>query len=275
MDHTEFLGEDIPSIAREKGGIIKEGIPLVLGRSEETYTQVLLDMARDKKAKVSLADATYVPEFFTLDQEGAMILRVRRSDSGVLETYTCDLSGLYQQENLITALTSLELLQQSGWSISREAMQKGFSRVARNTGIMGRWQTIGNNPRSICDTAHNKDGIAAVMEQLAQVPRKELHLVWGLVSDKDLDSLLPLLPKDARYYFTPSSVPRSMDALKLQKAAAAFGLKGSAYPGVEEAYQAARKAAGRDDMIFTGGSTFVVADLLGSSLISGVSARSF
>jgi dihydrofolate synthase/folylpolyglutamate synthase len=268
LDHTEFLGTDVPSIAREKGGIIKKGIPLVLGRSEETYKQVLLDMAGEKQAPVSVADATYVPAFFTLNPEGSMILRLRRTDSETLVTYTCDLSGGYQQENLITALTSLEILQQSGWSISREAIEKGFSRIEENTGIKGRWQTVGNNPRSICDTAHNRDGIAAVMQQVAQVPRKKLHMVWGMVSDKDLDSILPLLPKDASYYFTPSSVPRSMDAHKLQTAAAGFGLKGSVYPDVEEAYRAASQAAGPYDLIFTGGSTFVVADLLSSKLIS-------
>jgi dihydrofolate synthase/folylpolyglutamate synthase len=268
MDHTEFLGSDLPSIAREKGGIIKEGIPLVLGRSEETYEQVLLDMARDRLAPVTRAGSTYVPVFHTLNREGSMILRISHTDSDTLETYTCDLSGLYQQENLITALSSLRILQQSGWTIPREAIERGFSGITKNTGIRGRWQTVGSNPRSVCDTAHNRDGIAAVMEQVAQVPRKKLHMVWGMVSDKDLESILPLLPGNARYYFTPSSVPRSMDAAVLQREAAAFGLEGSAYPGVEEAYRAARRSAGPDDLIFTGGSTFVVADLLGSALIS-------
>lgn len=268
LDHTEFLGSDLPSIAREKGGIIKEGIPLVLGRSEETYEQVLLDMARDRNAPVTRAGTAYVSEFHTLNLEGSMILRIRHTETGILESYTCDLSGLYQQENLVTALSSLRILQHSGWSISRAAIEKGFAAVAKNTGIRGRWQTVGNNPRSICDTAHNRDGIAAVMEQLEQVPRKVLHMVWGMVSDKDLESILPLLPQSARYYFTPSSVPRSMDAGLLQRAAASVGLEGSVYPGVEEAYLAARQAAGPDDLIFTGGSTFVVADLLGSELIS-------
>ncbi|MEN8204111.1 MAG: folylpolyglutamate synthase/dihydrofolate synthase family protein [Bacteroidota bacterium] len=268
LEHTEFLGSDLPSIAREKGGIIKAGVPLVLGRSEKAYDHVLLDMAGKLKAPLTRADKTYSPLFHTLDQEGNMILRIRHNESGTTESYTCDLTGLYQQENLITALTAIRILQQSGWSLPPAALEKGFSSVSANTGIMGRWQSIGSNPRSICDTAHNRDGIAAVMEQLEQVPRKELHMVWGMVSDKDLESILPLLPQGARYYFTPSSVPRSMDAGELRRAAAAKGLEGKAYPSVEEAYRAARQSAGPDDLIFTGGSTFVVADLLSSALIS-------
>jgi len=262
LDHTEFLGSDLPSIAREKGGIIKKGVPLVLGRTGESYEEILMEMARKKMAPVRHAGKSYIPEFFTFNREGSVILRIRHTESGTLESYTCDLSGHYQQENLITALTSLRILQQKGWSIPQEAIEKGFSNIAANTGILGRWQGVGSNPRSICDTAHNRDGIAAVMKQLEQVPRKELHMVWGMVNDKDLESILPLLPGKARYYFTPSSVPRSMDAGVLQKSAATLGLKGSAYPSVEEAYRAARDSAGPDDMIFTGGSTFVVADLL-------------
>ena len=134
--------------------------------------------------------------------------------------------------------------------------------MVKNTGIMGRWQTIGHNPRSICDTAHNHDGIAAVMKQVLQVPWKELHMVWGMVNDKDLDAILPLLPPEARYYFTRSGVPRSLDPIQLQNKALAHGLSGEVYPSVETAYRAAQQFAGADDMIFTGGSTFVVADLL-------------
>jgi len=137
--------------------------------------------------------------------------------------------------------------------------------VVENTGLMGRWQTIGHNPRSICDTAHNAAGIAQVTRQLSQIPRKTLHVVWGMVEGKQTDQILPLLPAEANYYFTPSSVPRSMDAHKLKDEASAFGLEGKAYPNVHEAYRAASEAADRDDLIFTGGSTFVVADLLKSS----------
>jgi dihydrofolate synthase/folylpolyglutamate synthase len=136
--------------------------------------------------------------------------------------------------------------------------------VVENTGLLGRWQTIGHNPRSICDTAHNPDGVAHVVRQLSQVPRKSLHMVWGMVQGKPAERIFPMLPGDAVYYFTPSSVPRSMASDMLLQLASSFGLQGNAYSSVEEAYRAARANAGRDDLIFTGGSTFVVADLLKS-----------
>lgn len=266
LDHTEFLGKDEASIAREKGGIIKKGVPLVIGRAESPSEDVLLAMAGKLQSKALTASRLYEPLFHTLDAWGSMHLRVRKSSpepgTRPTETFVCDLSGSYQIENILTVLASVEELQGSGMQISSSDLKEGLAHVQKNTGILGRWQTLGHNPRSICDTAHNPDGIAAVMKQLEQIPRKKLHMVWGMVNDKDLDAILPMLPEDARYYFTPSSVPRSMDARILCQRAGDYGLIGKAWPGVQEAYLAARLAAGPDDMIFTGGSTFVVADLL-------------
>jgi len=265
LDHTEFLGNDLTSIAREKGGIIKPGVPLVIGRSEPPWEGVLFQMAREKKALLSQANKRYKPLFHTLGPDGTMILRLNDSHLNTTVTIRCDLSGLYQHENLITALASFDQLKQAGWNLPEAAIMEGLASVVKNTGIMGRWQTVGHNPRSICDTAHNQDGIAAVMEQIKQVPWKKLHVVWGMVGDKDLEAILPLLPAEAQYYFTPSSVPRSLDANKLHHQATLYGLKGSVYHSVEEAYKAAQNEADPDDMIFTGGSTFVVADLLKST----------
>ncbi len=262
LDHTEFLGNDLASIAREKGGIIKQGVPLVIGRSEPPWESVLFEMAREKEAPVSMASYRYKPLFHTLRPDGAMILRINDSHNNSTVTLTSDLSGLYQQENLITALSSFDQLKLAGWNLPEAAIKEGLASVVENTGIMGRWQTIGHNPRSLCDTAHNQAGISAVMEQIKQVPRKKLHLVWGMVGDKNLESILPLLPTDALYYFTRSGVPRSLDANMLGRQAARYGLVGNVYSSVEEAYRAAQKAAQPDDLIFTGGSTFVVADLL-------------
>ena len=267
LDHTEFLGSDPASIAREKGGIIKEGIPLVIGRSEEPAEGILLSMAANLNSRAITAGRHYESLFHTLGVEGSMHLRVRKSSPDASElhptqTYVCDLSGNYQIENILTVLTAIEELKRLGWQISTLHLKEGLAQVKKNTGILGRWQTIAHNPRSICDTAHNGDGIAAVMRQIEQIPHKRLHMVWGMVSDKDLDTILPLLPGNALYYFTPSSVPRSMDAELLCQRAMIKGLKGRAWPGVKEAYQAAQKEAGPDDLIFTGGSTFVVADLL-------------
>ncbi len=189
-------------------------------------------------------------------------MRILNKENGDLETFTCDLTGDYQQENVITTLASLDQLSKLGWTIPRGAVEKGLASVAAKTGILGRWQTIGSNPRSICDTAHNPAGIESVIRQVCQVPWKELHIIWGMVGDKDLNSILPLLPPGARYYFTQSEVPRSMDAEDLYREARKMGLKGDLFPTVEEAYKAAMNNADESDMIFTGGSTFVVADLL-------------
>lgn len=262
MDHTEFLGTRLTSIAREKGGIIKERVPLIIGRAQSPSQEVLLSMATEREARVTCANQLYEPRFSTLNQDGSMQLRVGKPGDPATFSITCDLTGEYQKENIITALTALENLQKQNWPINESHISKGFASVTGSTGIKGRWQTIGHNPRSICDTAHNYDGIAAVISQILQIPWKRLHLVWGMVNDKDIDSILPLLPTEATYYFTRSSVERSMDAARLSQKAAAYGLNGSSFPDVESAYRAAQWAAGADDMIFTGGSTFVVADLL-------------
>jgi dihydrofolate synthase/folylpolyglutamate synthase len=267
LDHTEFLGSDPASIAREKGGIIKKDVPLIIGRAGSPAEEVLLSMAASLNSRAITAGRIYESLFHTLDAKGSMHLSIRKSNPDATElpptqTFVCDLSGNYQIENILTVLTAIGELQRLGWQISSSDLREGLAQVKKNTGIQGRWQTIGHNPRSICDTAHNSDGIAAVIRQIEQIPRKRLHMVWGMVSDKDLDAILPLLPADALYYFTPSSVPRSMDAEFLCQRAAEKGLKGRAWTGVKEAYLEAQKAAGPDDLIFTGGSTFVVADLL-------------
>jgi len=262
LDHTEFLGTELTSIAREKGGIIKQGVPLLIGRAETPTLEVLRSMARERDAPVICASQIYKTQFLTLNLDGTMQLRFSKKGFPSSESIRCDLSGGYQEENIITAFTALEQLQKLNWLVSRSAIQDGFASVVASTGIMGRWQTIGHNPRSICDTAHNVDGIAAVISQIMQLPWLRLHMVWGMVNDKDLDSVLSLLPTEASYYFTPSSVPRSLEAKVLAECATRYGLNGRTFSSVEEAYRAAQDEAGSDDMIFTGGSTFVVADLL-------------
>jgi len=262
LDHTEFLGSEVTSIAREKGGIIKEKVPLIIGRAETPTEDVLRTMAREKEAPVLCANQLYEPRFRTLDQDGIMQLRLGLPGDVATFTISCDLNGNYQQENIITAYCALKELQRLNWAIQDSHILKGFTSVGTSTGILGRWQTIGQNPRSICDTAHNPDGIAAVIAQIKQLAWKKLHMVWGMVNDKDLHAILSQLPPEATYYFTRSSVPRSMDAEILTLRAGEYGLSGSPYSSVEEAFRAAQKEAGADDMIFTGGSTFVVADLL-------------
>ena len=261
-DHTEFLGNDLTSIAREKGGIIKSRVPLVLGKMEKSPEHVLTTMAAEKGAPVILARNLFRPVFHTYNPDGLSIIRMQDRSSGGVEPIECDLGGDYQQENLATALSAVTCLRELGWDLPDTAVKKGLNSVAESTGLMGRWQVLGSNPRSICDTAHNRAGIEAVFKQVMQIPWKELHVVWGMVSDKDLRSIFPLLPERASYYFTRSVVPRSMDPGLLQEAAVQHGLSGRVFPSVKEAYEAALERAGNDDMILTAGSTFVVADLL-------------
>lgn len=262
IDHARFLGNSPVLIAREKGGIIKEGVPLVLGQSSPETAEVLTEMAEEKGSAVSSAPKTFNPLYQTLNVDGSANFSFQNIQKGQLESFVCDLAGSYQQENISTVLTSIKLLREMGWQLPDQVLKEGLKRVGETTGLLGRWQTVGANPRSICDTAHNAAGIAAVMEQIKQTPWKKLHIVWGMADDKDLDKILPLLPDEARYYFTPSSVPRTMNARELMEKAAPFGKCGLAYKSVADAYYAAKERAGREDMIFTGGSTFVVADLL-------------
>jgi dihydrofolate synthase/folylpolyglutamate synthase len=264
MDHSQFLGNSPEAIAREKGGIIKEGIPLVLGESSKASREVLLQMARGKKATPCLASECFRPAFQTFNADTTANFTLQNMDQKHMETFTCDLTGNYQGENLSTTLSSIKILKEGGWELPESAVKEGLRSVVPKTGIMGRWQSLGSNPRSICDTAHNSAGIGAVMEQVKQTPWKNLHIVWGMVSDKPTDTILSLLPLEASYYFTPSSVPRTLDAQTLQTAALSYGLKGETYNSVADAYRAARENAAPEDMIFTGGSNFIVADLLES-----------
>lgn len=238
LDHTQFLGTTLAEIAAEKGGIIKEGIPVVIGESQSDTKPVFNRIATEKNAALSFAD--------TIDSVA----------------FTSDLKGVYQKKNIKTVLATLRVMQKSGWRISEKNIQKGLLKTIENTGLMGRWQTLGENPKVICDTGHNKEGLLLVMEQLKSENFKNLHIVFGVVSDKALDSVLPLMPPTARYYFCKPDIPRGMDAGILASEAMRFGLKGDVFSSVQAAYNAALKTALKEDLIFVGGSTFVVAEVV-------------
>ena len=262
LDHTEFLGNDLLSIAKEKGGIIKKGIPLILGYADGDIEALYSAMAAEKDCVLIHAQHLFEMIFKTFTPEGKSMIRFRDIRAGKSGSITTDLLGNYQQENLFTVLATISMLRKTGWAIPPESVETGLANVVASTGFLGRWQTVGTNPRIICDTAHNQAGIAAVMQQIIQTPWKKLHVVWGMVDDKDVSSILPLLPADAQYYFTSSSVPRSMDAQLLHEKAAACNLTGASYHSVQSAYHAALQKAEYEDMIFVGGSTYVVADML-------------
>lgn len=238
LDHTQFLGDTLEKVAAEKAGIIKEGIPVIIGETLPETKQVFEKMASEKNAEITFAETMYATN------------------------YASDLKGSYQQKNIKTVLATLRILQKRGWNISEENIQKGLLNTIKNTGLMGRWQVLGENPKVICDTGHNKDGLQLVMEQLSKESFKKLHIVLGVVSDKDLASVLPLFPKDAVYYFCKPNIPRGLDASLLLTQARGFGLIGEEYISVTKAYSAALEAAAANDLVFIGGSTFVVAEVV-------------
>ncbi len=238
LDHTQMLGETLPEIAFEKAGIIKPTIPVVIGQKQEEVIKVFKDKAASVKSELFLASET------------------------IFDTYKTDLKGFYQDENLKTAVASLKIIAKKGFPLSDSALKKGLLNVVKNTGFKGRWQVLNKNPKVICDTAHNPAGLAYVFSQLVKENYKNLHLVLGVVNDKNLEAILPLFPKEARYYFCRPDIPRGLEAQELQKKAVKFNLKGAVFASVSQAYKEALKKADKADLIFVGGSTFVVAEVV-------------
>lgn len=239
LDHVQFLGTTLGAIASEKAGIIKPGVPVVIGEYTSETKSVFLAKAKETNSPIYFA-----------------------SDS-IQETYPSGLIGDYQLHNKKTVLQVVRVLQdQNEFKISEEDIQRGFLQVIETTGIQGRWQQLHSNPKVICDTAHNKHGLEIVLHQVQKEQFDELHFVLGVVNDKNLEEILPLFPKKAHYYFSRPNIPRGLEAEILQAKAQEFGLMGKVYPSIPEAYQEALKAASKDDFIYAGGSTFVVAEIL-------------
>ena len=194
--------------------------------------------------------------------DARQVFNVRKGREVVYENLRLGLLGQYQSKNICTVLAAVDGLRRKGWDIPDQSLRSGLEKVVENTGLAGRWQVIGANPRIICDTGHNVGGIREVVAQLQQVPYKTLHFVIGMVNDKDIMGVLALLPRDAIYYFTKANIPRALDETKLMKTAAHFKLYGSTYPSVKEAIAAAKQNSLPEDLIFIGGSTFVVAEAI-------------
>lgn len=239
FDHVQLLGNTIEKIAGEKAGIIKSGIPVVIGES----TEKTLPVFRKKAAEV-----------------GTELFLAEEKECGNIEF---ELSGDYQQKNLKTILTALDILK-STFNIKQNDIEEGLGSVCERTGLMGRWQTLRNSPKTVCDVGHNTGGFEYIVKQLARQSYKTLRIVIGMVNDKDIDGVLSLLPKNAVYYFTKANIARALQPETLAEKAAVHALKGKCFPTVREAYNAAMEDAQEDDFVFIGGSCFVVADLLSS-----------
>lgn len=238
LDHTAILGDTRVQIAGEKAGIIKPGVPVLIGENDPEIEPVF----RAKAARES------APLYFT--------------DHGIrLEDYPCPLEGDYQRFNIATVVAACGILRES-WKLDPQTVRRGLARVVDNTHLQGRWQVLSRRPLVVCDTGHNVNGIGEIVRQLSHTPKGRLFMVFGMVNDKDVDGVLALLPKEAQYCFAQASVQRALDSRELARRAARFSLRGEAYPDCESAFRAAQQQAGPQDMIFVGGSTFVVADVL-------------
>ena len=268
LDHTEFLGSSLEAIAKEKAGIIKHGVPVVIGERQQETAEVFTETARRLNAGISFSQDAYLCDYALRTTGGLQSLNISgvggRSGWNKLET---DLLGFYQQKNAVTVLSTIDVLNGLGLKISRDAVYEGFRQVAAATGLQGRWQIAGHNPLVVLDIAHNTEGIACILEQIGATPHRKLHMVIGFVNDKNTGGILRMLPPDATYYFTMAPIPRSLDANELHSRALAAGLCGKAYDTVQDAFAAAFAAAGPDDLVFVGGSTFVVAEITGTLII--------
>jgi len=235
LDHTQFLGETLPEIAFEKAGIIKKNVPVVIGEEQSEVKNVFL-----KKVAASAANVSFA--------------------SDDLKEYTSDLLGDYQKSNTKTAVAAIKVLK--GYTVNEKNIEDGLLHVVKNTNLKGRWQILQQQPKVICDTAHNTEGLKIVLHQLEKENYRKLHIVLGVVSDKKLEDILPMFPTDASYYFCKPNIPRGLSEAVLQEKANDFSLFGKKYTSVKKAYKDALLNANQEDTIYVGGSTFVVAEII-------------
>ena len=263
FDHVQFLGNTLAQIAGEKAGIIKPHTPVVIGETTPETKPVFLDKALSVDAPIIFAEEEHL--LYNASHEANGNYLYQTADYADLKG---ELGGVCQEKNTNTLLSALRQLKQTGYRFSETDVRNGFAHVCELTGLQGRWQRLANHPTVICDTGHNVGGIRYIAEQLSRQHYDRLRIVIGMVNDKDIRGVLALLPTDASYYFTQASVKRALPAEEVQKQASAFGLKGNAYPNVKIALKEALAQSGPQDLIFIGGSSFIVADLLATCYTS-------
>ncbi|RTL56730.1 MAG: bifunctional folylpolyglutamate synthase/dihydrofolate synthase [Sphingobacteriales bacterium] len=266
-DHMNLLGNTLEAIASEKAGIIKKNIPVVIGEVIPETKPVFENSAKQNNAPIIFAQEQF--SLFKYQQTlETLTVTVKNNNSGLHETYTLDLPGLYQTNNLITVLTSIQQLNKNGWNFQESVVQKALAHTKKITGLHGRWELLHQQPNVIADVAHNEAGIQQLLQQIAISQYRHLHLVFGMVKDKDADTVLKLLPKQASYYFTQAHIPRALAADILLEKASTFGLKGKTYSQVNEAVRAAIQQAGKNDLIVVCGSVFLIAEIDKEKFIS-------
>ncbi|MEO8885231.1 MAG: folylpolyglutamate synthase/dihydrofolate synthase family protein [Mucilaginibacter sp.] len=266
-DHMNLLGDTLPKIAAEKAGIIKPGIPVIIGEKQDEVADVFIRKAEKENAPISFASELFEAE---KAESGKQKAESHLLDVNLTTHYSpltthhlqLDLTGTYQLKNLKTLLTAIDALRLQGYIITDDHIKTALRHVKTLTGLHGRWETISTSPLTICDTGHNPEGIAEVLKNIATVNYQQLHFVIGMVNDKDISKVLSMLPKNAIYYFCRPDIPRGLEAESLKQQAEPFGLHGEVYPSAKAALTGAQKAAATDDLVFAGGSTFVVAEVI-------------
>lgn len=261
MDHMNILGDTLAEIAAEKAGIIKPNTPVVISQRQEEIESVFKAKAAAEGAPLVFANDRYRLVDWTRQTDGLQVV-LEDKDTAVQKSWHLDLAGSYQQKNIIGVMCVLDALKAKGYALSEEQIAYGLSHVQEATGLRGRWQTLSTDPWIICDTGHNEDGIREVLNNLASLSYSKLHIIFGAMRDKDLSHILPQLPKDAQYYFAAPDMPRAMPVDQLQALALSYDLHGQGYTSISEAFLAAKAAVKEGELLFIGGSTFVVADVL-------------
>jgi dihydrofolate synthase/folylpolyglutamate synthase len=264
LDHTAFLGDTLENIAIEKAGIIKAGVPVVIGQSSNATKKIFLQSSKEMKSAIYFADKIFSTKSISSSCEPDYYIKCNIFSGGklFLKDLCSPLSGIYQIKNFKTVLQAIELIKNAGYNISSKSIHKGFENVILNTGLKGRWTVLNKCPLTICDIGHNEDGIKHVLKQIRLTPHKKLHFVIGMVNDKDHTKILSMLPKRASYYFCRPNIPRGLDQNILAAEAHKMGLKGNVFNSVSEAFSEAKLSSKNEDLIFIGGSTFVVAEVV-------------
>ncbi|WP_316747517.1 folylpolyglutamate synthase/dihydrofolate synthase family protein [Pedobacter gandavensis] len=261
LDHTNILGTTLPEIATEKAGIIKNGVPVVIGETQAEISKIFIQKAAETNSPIYFADQEL--QLQQLQKTGKYLdLMVGNGNTTLYPHLELDLNGAYQRKNILTVLEAIQILKQQGFKIEDEAVYTAVKNVKGLTGLQGRWQTLAENPLVICDTGHNMAGITEVMQNINDTPHDQLHIVIGMVRDKDISGVLKLLPTDAHYYFCQPELERALPASELAEQAKNHHLIGDVFPSVQLAFHAAKDNANANDLVFIGGSTFVVAEVL-------------
>lgn len=261
LDHTNILGNTLREIAAEKAGIIKPGIPVVIGEKQAETTGVFLEKAATTNSQITFADQELHTGHTSREKE-YLTTSVNKGSAALYKDLELDLNGFYQLKNVLTVLQAVSVLQLKGYVLTKEHIYAALRKVKALTGLQGRWQKLAEQPLIICDTGHNIAGITEVMENIRKTEHEQLHIVMGMVKDKDISGVLALLPVNAVYYFCQPELERALPAADLAEEARKHGLNGEVFPTVKAAIEAAKAGADKNDLIFIGGSTFVVAEAL-------------